>query len=347
MLAGVVLCLVAPACGGDTSISRWWWISLDNPFAGVHTIVMIVDFGPVADTDVGDLSGRLVWDETEVALCGVEIRDEVGEGSLGVGDGFMTTEGCGENPRAMHEAFAEFGMPETACVTARLDGVDHEICQPLRVLGGSSPPDPVVVERTGTVTYGELSVEVFNGTPAVDGFLRWGLERFERAGLPLPRVGSVTFLQDPSTCSGVAGLASRGDEGAAITLCATADSVCENEDCTSWSRSMRHLWLHELAHPWLDGNVDEPIRNRFLDLVGLERWSDPDGPWARRGVERAANTIAFGLIDEPVILRLGFQGTCEQRDEGFRLLTGLDPITRCIDGDLDTPWFRDGEEHEP
>jgi hypothetical protein len=31
----------------------------------------------------------------------------------------------------MQDAFDEYGLPETACVAVRVDGLDHEYCAPL------------------------------------------------------------------------------------------------------------------------------------------------------------------------------------------------------------------------
>jgi hypothetical protein len=91
---------------------------------------MIVDARPLTVDVVEDESGRLIWAETVVDLCGISSRQE-GDGFLHIGDIFQTSEGCGTNPTAMQDAFDEFGLLETACVTVRLGGVDHEYCAPL------------------------------------------------------------------------------------------------------------------------------------------------------------------------------------------------------------------------
>lgn len=124
-----------------------WGISLDDPEwgPGVHTLYMVVEVQPViveamAGGHAEEVSGRLVWDETVVELCGIGIRC-VGEDYLHVGDIFQTVEGCGDDPSAMQEAFDKFGMPREACVSVGSDGVDHEYCAPLRArLSHSEPP---------------------------------------------------------------------------------------------------------------------------------------------------------------------------------------------------------------
>lgn len=109
-----------------------WGIALDDPYwgPGIHTIFMIADFHPLTANQVEDLSGRLIWDETEVDLCNISLR-HVGDGYLYVGDIFQTIEGCGSNPTAMQDAFDEFGLPDMACLTVTSRGVDHEHCAPL------------------------------------------------------------------------------------------------------------------------------------------------------------------------------------------------------------------------
>jgi len=92
---------------------------------------MIVDFGPTSEPgDEGELeaSGNLVWEQGEIELCGIGFRDEVEEGHLAVGDIFQTTEGCGDDPTAMQDAFDEFGPPTEGCVEARLGDGTYEYC---------------------------------------------------------------------------------------------------------------------------------------------------------------------------------------------------------------------------
>lgn len=116
-----------------------WNITLNTdgegiPTEGIHTIFTIASVHPLTAAEVEDLSGKLVWDETVVDLCGIDIRGDGGDGSLHVGDGYQTTEGCGPNPTAMQDAFDDFGLPKTACVAVRSGGVDHEFCAPLEIV---------------------------------------------------------------------------------------------------------------------------------------------------------------------------------------------------------------------
>jgi hypothetical protein len=58
----------------------------------------------------------------------------------------------------MQDAFDEFGLPETACVTVTVDGYDHDYCAPLRV-----PEDISVGSEPGTVTVVLDGLEGFEG----------------------------------------------------------------------------------------------------------------------------------------------------------------------------------------
>ena len=56
----------------------------------------------------------------------------VGDGFLTIGDAFETTE-CSES--GMQSAFDAFGLPTTACLFVKADGVVTEFCAPLNVVG--------------------------------------------------------------------------------------------------------------------------------------------------------------------------------------------------------------------
>lgn len=123
-----------------------WDLYLDDFGPGIHTIFMVAEVSPLTVEDVEDLGGRLVWGETEVVLCSnlapdefgefVSIR-EVGDGFLWIGDGFQSNsqgEGCDINDE-MADAFALFGLPTTACLSATTGGSGTEFCAPLNVIG--------------------------------------------------------------------------------------------------------------------------------------------------------------------------------------------------------------------
>jgi hypothetical protein len=194
---------------------------------------------------------------------------------------------------------------------------------------GLEIPEPVFRERTGTVTYADMTIEILNGAPELAAFVEWGLSRFDDAGLEVPHVASVTFMRAHAACYNLGGTAQRSEQGANITLCRSVDDICLDEACQTSAPRHRQLLLHELAHPWLDEHTNDAVRAEFLDLVGLTAWWDPSDAWRNRGVERAADAIAYGLMDDPVDIEPELATTCEERLAGFRVLTGADPMNRC------------------
>ena len=108
-----------------------WTIELDAMGPGVHTMFMIVDASPLAEEDIQDLGGRLIWNETEVGLCNAEIRGS-GADFVSVGDGFESdTQGDCEFDKDMRKAFKKYGLPINACLTVTSGYVDYEYCAPL------------------------------------------------------------------------------------------------------------------------------------------------------------------------------------------------------------------------
>ena len=197
---------------------------------------------------------------------------------------------------------------------------------------GIQVPKPILVELTGTMVWEEqdLAVEIYNGIPTSQAFVRWGLERFVEAGLAPPTIASVTFLPSSSSlCRGFTGYYQPAESGVEISLCFPADLMCDDEDCSTWDTRSRATLLHEYAHAWIDQNLDETTQAGFLELVGVPRWRDDQDPPEERGVEWAGDTIMLGLIDEVGNLAIAQEFSCQEREERFRLLTGTDPITPC------------------
>lgn len=113
--------------GFEGGVQDDWSISADGDAPGSYIFSMIKTFSPLEEADVEDLGGRFVWPETELELCDVNIW--AGDGFVQIGTVSPTTEGC----PGMLEAFVDFGLPETACVFVRSNGIDDEYCAPLAV----------------------------------------------------------------------------------------------------------------------------------------------------------------------------------------------------------------------
>jgi hypothetical protein len=194
---------------------------------------------------------------------------------------------------------------------------------------GMEIPEPLALELTGKVGHEGVSVDIYNGRPESDVLVAWGLERFSRAGLAPPLVTSVAFLFDESRCDGFRGYYTSGETRADISLCFLPENACADEACTAWTAMSKFILLHEYAHSWMDANVSETTRAEFLDLVAVPRWADLGDPHDDRGVERAADIIALGLIDDFGQLAIVRETTCEVRESAFRLLTGAASISPC------------------
>lgn len=175
-------------------------------------------------------------------------------------------------------------------------------------------------------------VAVRNGTPELERLVRWSLERFEDAGLPVPPVRLVAFDRDvhPFACP-------QERDGCCVTVggasevyvCADQDDVCADSTCAELSPRWRQLLLHELAHAWLAAHVDDTTERDLVALLGLPGWDWAGEPWPSRGIEQAAEIIAWGVVDDPAPLyRLG-SPPCDRLARAFTLLTGRSPVHGC------------------
>ncbi len=128
-----------------------------------------------------------------------------------------------------------------------------------------TPTDPLVV--------GGATITVYNGTPNLNRLLAWGLGRFEAAGLTPPTIASATFTLCSEFCDEMRARYRPTDEGADIGFCFDESNACPNDGCASFTALGRQLVLHELGHAWIEALVDENVRQRFTDFVGLEVWT--------------------------------------------------------------------------
>lgn len=146
---------------------------------------------------------------------------------------------------------------------------------------------------------------VTGGTEEQQKLVAWALERYESAGLDLP-VLEFHLHDDKSSCKGNSGLFSRSSSSWGISLC--------TED--------RMVFLHEIGHAWAEHTLIDSQRAEYVEHQSMESWNDPETPWRSRGSEEAANTLAWGLLDDP-IRGIAPDGPLAQKNEAFRLLTGV------------------------
>ena len=150
------------------------------------------------------------------------------------------------------------------------------------------------------------SVTVYEADREQVGLVRWAAGRFEGAGLEVPRV-DIHFHGNSAGCGGHLGFARNGR----VDVC----TVLVNE------MARRNL-LHEMGHVWIDQNVSQATRERFLVLRGLRAWNASTDPWEDRGYEQGAEIMAWAL--GTTILTAQVPGNDPARLEaGFQLLTGM------------------------
>jgi len=191
-------------------------------------------------------------------------------------------------------------------------------------------PSPVAGPDTSTLERPEQVVTLVNATPPLLEQLAWALDRYQEAGLRAPVVRSVTWVdRRDGACRVVNGLAmSTATEGFAVTLCFDHGDACSGGfDCPTTRPWTRVVLLHELAHVWLTQNGNTGVEADYLRHARLKHWARAETPYQLRGVERACWDIAYGLMDEPRDDPPDDAATCGWYDDGFRLLTGVDPLT--------------------
>lgn len=181
------------------------------------------------------------------------------------------------------------------------------------------------------VTPGGQELAIHNGTPLLEGLVLGGFERFTAAGLAEPRVDSVTF--EPSRrCADRTGRLLQDADSRDLFLCLYESDLCPGGDgCALPAVSRRAAALHELGHAWMLDFLTDDDRARLLDFAGKASWSGDDVPWFDRGVEYAAETLAWGLLEESIpMVRIG-SPACETLHRAFVLLTDRPPLRSAAD----------------
>lgn len=195
-------------------------------------------------------------------------------------------------------------------------------------LMGREPPVPLRDRVTGQVVIGGRVIEVRHGTDELEQGIVWAMDRFERLGLPAPPVSSVAFDPYAPTCDRSLALSTFTGATTDVLICGDAESLCDEDGCLA-DRSSRRILLHELAHGWLSAYVDAARQDSCVALMDLPTWDDTSWPWARRGIEWAAETLAWGLHDDPVGMFVFGDPSCPTLTDGFGLLTGREPPHIC------------------
>lgn len=193
----------------------------------------------------------------------------------------------------------------TALATAVWDWVETRDYVPTEAPSGMTQSDLAAdTVESGVDTSDRGAVTVYGATPADLVRLGDAAKAYAAAGLELPGV-EIWFDTDVENCEDHRGKFSAGAELRRIRICdSTVDSVL----------------AHELAHAWVQANVDEEQRMAFLTERGLDTWGDRDVPWNERGVEWAAVIIQQGVSGLP--LPPAPSDDLRSRLTAFELLTG-------------------------
>ncbi len=202
-----------------------------------------------------------------------------------------------------------------------------------------APPTAPAVTRTGILHPGAHDIAVWNGDPRIDPIVDWAQQRFARLGLPPPEPTSITFLPQVDGDRWDTYGFPTGSDAPDLGLPFTADEACPEMPCR-WPIEVRAATLHEFAHLYLAPSVyggnnsyDLPQGHtrvkEFLAAHDLT-WHDTGLSWGQQGKERAAETVAWGLMDQryTVDARLG-PLTCEQLATDFQTLTNTTPDPRA------------------
>ncbi len=169
------------------------------------------------------------------------------------------------------------------------------------ILGGQRPAPA----REPLVIHGANAAE--------ERVIDWSIRRYREAGLEgMPDLDVYVHRSNEGCRDGI-GYYLQGR----IDLCTTASS----------EPYQRKFALHEMAHGWIETNVDGEVLNRFMRIRGIATWNDRSFDWKDRGTEQAAEIVTWGLgegeiapllpeaLDAPALARL------------YELLTGREPIT--------------------
>jgi hypothetical protein len=154
---------------------------------------------------------------------------------------------------------------------------------------------------------------IHGANAAEERAIDWSIRRYRQAGLDGMPDLEVYLHDSEAGCRGGIGYYLAGR----IDLCTKASS----------EPYQRKFALHEMAHGWIETNVDGAVLDRFMQVRGIAAWNDRSFDWKQRGTEQAAEIVTWGLgegeispllpeaLDAPALARL------------YELLTGREPIT--------------------
>ena len=195
-------------------------------------------------------------------------------------------------------------VPQTA-TEAAVETVPVTVA-PAPVAAPPPPPTPVIETEVEVTEEPQPDAPgIYGATDTHAGEIQAAIDRYNDAGLTLPAL-RIYVHADTDGCAGHPGIFNLDYSGDRLDLCTTDGFIL----------------LHELAHAWEHHTMDDTTRQAFLDHTGLDVWTHADAEWNKRGIEMAANAVAWGLLDTDLTAQdaAGFQEQLHR----FEMLTGTD-----------------------
>ncbi len=180
------------------------------------------------------------------------------------------------------------------------------IATALFALGAQVPAPGWAVAHSYVETFSAKQIVdppgIYGADPDFTAVIESAIDRFDSVGLTLPDL-RIYYHSDPAGCPGATAQFNQDGSGTRVDLCT----------------QVAYTLLHELAHAWEYHTMSDATRQAYLDHTGLLSWADPEVDWEDRGIECAANTVAWGLLETPITNPAAFVDELHS----FELLTGI------------------------
>jgi hypothetical protein len=154
---------------------------------------------------------------------------------------------------------------------------------------------------------------IHGASAAEERAIDWSIRRYREAGLEGMPDLEVYLHGSHADCDGGLGLYHAG-----------RIDLCTKESSEPYQRKFA---VHEMAHGWVETDVDPEVLDRFMDIRGIAAWNDRNFAWKERGTEQAAEIITWGLGEGEIAPLLPETTDPETLARLYRLLTARDPIT--------------------
>jgi hypothetical protein len=170
-----------------------------------------------------------------------------------------------------------------------------------------------ILGSQGPAPTAQRPLTIHGATAGEERAIDWSIRRYREAGLDGMPDLEVYLHRSQDQCNGGIGYYLAGR----IDLCTKASS----------EPYQRKFALHEMAHGWIEANVDTATLDRFMDDRGIAAWNDRSFDWKDRGTEQAAEIVTWGLGEGEIAPLLPEIPDTATLSRLYELLTGREPIT--------------------